>query len=409
MPASAPVRCTIECVGRIAHAFENYPRLTRGRDGVGLRGQRLGADSRCHRQPDWRGRRVTSGGSSPLPANHSGDIGRRGHDKLSFERKARLLPASRLATALVLWLPLIGGAAPAATPVAVQLVLAVDVSGSVNQARFELQREGYAAAFRSPAVLQAIRSTVTRSIAVAMVQWTGPTLHVVAVDWMLIEDAGSAERFAASIEQAPRVLFSGGTSIRGAIDFALAMFPRGPFQAARHVIDVSGDGANNRGRPVEDARDEAVRAGAVINGLPILTVEPDLDGYYRQSVIGGPGAFVIAANRYEEFARAIQSKLVTEIASAAGRRWAAPDQANIWSTAFCARSGLTGAVWGSVAVTSPAFGLACMSAESMVSTSCRCSIARRILWPVRSWNVQASNIALTFSDTAWSEAGSPPA
>src|SRR6478609_4603394 len=114
-------------------------------------------------------------------------------------------------------------AATASTPVAVQLVLAVDVSGSVSQDRFELQREGYAAAFRSAAVLQAIRSTSTGSIAVAMMQWTGPTLHVLAVDWSLIDDAASAERFAGAIQAAPRALFSGGTSISGGIDYAVGM------------------------------------------------------------------------------------------------------------------------------------------------------------------------------------------
>jgi hypothetical protein len=207
-----------------------------------------------------------------------------------------------------------GAAAAPATPVAVQLVLAVDVSGSVDQTRFELQRGGYAAAFRSPAVQQAIRSTATGSIAVAMLQWTGPALHVVAVDWTLIDDAASAERFADAIARAPRALFGGGTSISGAIDYSLTMLARSPFPALRHVIDVSGDGANNRGRPAEDARDEAVGANVVINGLPILALEPDLDVYYRQNVIGGAGAFVIAARSYEEFAQAIRSKLITEIA-----------------------------------------------------------------------------------------------
>lgn len=207
------------------------------------------------------------------------------------------------------------GAAPApTTPVAVQIVLAVDVSGSVDQVRFELQREGYATAFRSPAVLQAIRSTGTGSIAVAVLQWTGPALHVVAVDWTLIDDDASAERFADAIARAPRALFSGGTSISGAIDYALTMLAHSPFMAQRRIIDVSGDGANNRGRPAEDARDEAVAAGVVINGLPILTLERDLDVYYRQNVIGGPRAFVIAARSYEEFAQAIRSKLITEIA-----------------------------------------------------------------------------------------------
>jgi len=145
-------------------------------------------------------------------------------------------------------------------------------------------------------------------------QWTGPTLHVVAVDWTLIDDDASAARFADAIARAPRVLFSGGTSISGAIDYARTMLARSPFAAQRQVIDVSGDGANNRGRPAEDARDEAVAAGVAINGLPILTLEPELDVYYREHVIGGPRAFVIAARSYEEFAQAIRSKLITEIA-----------------------------------------------------------------------------------------------
>jgi hypothetical protein len=213
-----------------------------------------------------------------------------------------------LATALTV------GGSSAATPVAVQLVLAVDVSGSVSEGRFELQREGYAAAFRNADVLQAIRSTATGSIGLSMVQWTGPALHVVAVDWMLIDDTVSAERCAVAIASAPRALFSGGTSISGAIDYAMGMLARAPYRGQRQVIDVSGDGANNRGRPARDARDEAVQAGVVINGLPILTLEPDLDEFYRQNVIGGPGAFVVAVKSYEEFAAALRSKLITEIA-----------------------------------------------------------------------------------------------
>jgi hypothetical protein len=232
---------------------------------------------------------------------------------MSRQQRLRQIPLGFL---VILFASAIPGAAGApATPVAVQLVLAVDVSGSVDRTRFELQREGYAAAFRSPAVLQAIRSTATGSIAVAMLQWTGPALHVVAVDWTLIDSAASAERFAEAIAHAPRALFGGGTSISGAIDYSLTLFARSPFAAQRQVIDVSGDGANNRGRPAEDARDDAIGANVVINGLPILTLEPDLDVYYRQNVIGGPGAFVIAVGNYEEFAQAIRSKLVTEIAA----------------------------------------------------------------------------------------------
>jgi hypothetical protein len=218
-----------------------------------------------------------------------------------------------LAVVALTWVVTTAGAS-AATPVAVQLVLSVDVSGSVSQDRFELQRQGYAAAFRDAQVLHAIQSTSTGSIAVAMAQWTGPSLHVVAVGWTLISDAASAERFAAAIEAAPRALFGGGTSISGAIDYARDMLSRAPFQGERRVIDVSGDGSNNRGRPAEDARDEAVQAGVAINGLPILTIEPELDEYYRRNVIGGPGAFVIAVRRYEDFAAAVRKKLITEIA-----------------------------------------------------------------------------------------------
>src|SRR2546430_1081715 len=115
--------------------------------------------------------------------------------------------------------------------------------------------------------------------------------------------------------RAPRQLFSGGTSISGAIDHAMALFPRSPFRGGRQVIDVSGDGSNNRGRPVTLARDEAIAAGIGINGLPILALEPDLDRYYYDSVIGGPGAFVIAARDYETFADAILKKLIIEIAA----------------------------------------------------------------------------------------------
>ena len=195
------------------------------------------------------------------------------------------------------------------------LVLAVDVSGSVNETRFVLQRDGYAAAFRDPQVLAAIRSGASEAIAVTVVQWTGPALQVVAVPWTRIADAASAEAFAGAIERAPRALFGGGTSISGAIDTGVALLFDSPFRAERRVIDVSGDGANNRGRPATAARDDAVRAGIGINGLPILSLEPDLDRYYEANVIGGPGAFVVAAKTYETFADAVRRKLVLEIAA----------------------------------------------------------------------------------------------
>jgi hypothetical protein len=194
------------------------------------------------------------------------------------------------------------------------LVLAVDASGSVNQERFELQRRGYAEAFRNPDVLKAIRRGSTKSIAVTVVQWTGPTLQVQVVPWTLIRDERTIMGFADAIEAAPRQLFGGGTSISGAIDYSMLILPTAPFNGFKRVIDVSGDGSNNRGRDVREARDDAVRAGVVINGLPILSLEPYLDKYYFEHVIGGPGAFMIPAESYEKFSDAVLRKLILEIA-----------------------------------------------------------------------------------------------
>jgi hypothetical protein len=204
--------------------------------------------------------------------------------------------------------------ARAQTSVDLQLVLAVDTSGSVNQARFELQKQGYAAAFRDPRVLQAIRSGPTQAIAVMMFQWTGPELQVPVIEWRVIRDQRSAEAFAAAIDDTTRQLFSGGTSISGAIDYGVSVLKSSPYRGARRVIDVSGDGSNNRGRAVTLARDEAVAAGITVNGLPILALEPDLDRYYYDHVIGGPGAFMIPAKDYEHFGAAVLRKLVLEIA-----------------------------------------------------------------------------------------------
>ena len=204
-------------------------------------------------------------------------------------------------------------------PVDLALVLAVDASGSVDRVRFELQKQGYVAAFRHPRVIGAIQSGPTQAIAVIMMQWTGPALQVTAVPWTKITDAASANAFADAVARAPRALFSGGTSISGAIDTAMGLLFDNPFRATRRVIDISGDGSNNRGRSANQARDEAVAKGVGINGLPILSLEPDLDRYYRDNVIGGPGAFVIAAKDYETFADAILKKLIAEIAAVTPR------------------------------------------------------------------------------------------
>jgi hypothetical protein len=199
--------------------------------------------------------------------------------------------------------------------VAVALVLAVDTSGSVSNGRFELQKQGYAAAFRNPQVLNSIRSLMTQSIAVTMMQWTGPRLHVVVVDWNLIKDEASITAFADAIDASSRQLFGGGTSISGAIDYSRVLLTQSPFNGERRIIDISGDGSNNSGRSVTQARDEAVHDGVSINGLPILTIEPYLDHYYADNVIGGPGAFMIPVSNYDAFADAILKKLITEIAS----------------------------------------------------------------------------------------------
>ena len=203
----------------------------------------------------------------------------------------------------------------AQTAVDLQLVLAVDASGSVDQRRFELQQRGYVAAFRDPRVLRAIQSGATQAIAVTMVQWTGPALQIQVLPWTFINDAATAHAFADAIAATPRQLFSGGTSISGVIDYAVPLMLESQFKGRRRVIDISGDGSNNRGRPAASARDDAVRTGIAINGLPILALEPGLERYFSDHVIGGPGAFAIAAESYEAFAEAILKKLIREMAA----------------------------------------------------------------------------------------------
>lgn len=227
-------------------------------------------------------------------------------------------------------------AAAAGIEVDLQLVLAVDASGSVSQYRFELQKRGYAAAFRNPQVLKAILSLMTQSIGVTMLQWTGPRLQVHVVPWTLVKDEASAGAFAAAIEQVPRKLFGGGTSISGAIDYSRLVLAQSPFTASRRVIDVSGDGANNNGPPVTPVRDDVLAKGTTINGLPIMLKKPnlmtmdieDLDIYYEDCVIGGPGAFVIPIKEREKFTEAIRTKLVQEVAGLAPAPRAVPAVAN---------------------------------------------------------------------------------
>jgi len=209
-------------------------------------------------------------------------------------------------------------------PVDLELVLAVDVSGSIDPDEAAQQREGYLAAIPDPAVIQAIRANFHGRIAVAYVEWASADYQHVVVDWTLIEDGESAFAFTQALGEAPP-LSARWTSISSVIDFAVPLFENNGFAGDRRVIDVSGDGPNNRGRPVVMARDAAVARGVVINGLPILNDNPQpfdlptpkemaLDRYYTEQVIGGPGSFVIPAQDFTDFKAAILSKLIREIA-----------------------------------------------------------------------------------------------
>jgi hypothetical protein len=205
------------------------------------------------------------------------------------------------------------GATPAAAavPVDLELVLAVDISGSVDFEEYALQRQGYVDAFRSPRLQRAITGGPLGRIAVTMLQWAGFGLESVAVPWTLLDGARAADRFAAQIDQAPRQRLR-GTSLSGAIIASTALFNKG-YEGSRQVIDVSGDGPNNSGPNPRPARDLAVDSGITINGLPILTDLPWLDEYYRTEVIGGPGAFIEAAQTFDSFGAAVLKKLLTEI------------------------------------------------------------------------------------------------
>ncbi|MDB5407304.1 MAG: hypothetical protein JWL84_2216 [Rhodospirillales bacterium] len=206
-----------------------------------------------------------------------------------------------------------------AEEVDIALVLAVDVSGSIDTERFNIQRDGYAAAFSNPQVLQAIATGSHGAIAVTFVEWSGPGHEEQTVGWTVIRDAGSSAGFGSAIKAAGRA-YSDWTSISAALDFSVGLLRRSGYTADRLVIDVSGDGPNNSGRPVEPARDEAVAAGITINGLPITETQPNLDDYYRSSVVGGDGAFVIVVEDFDSFAKGVLSKLVREIADAPRNR-----------------------------------------------------------------------------------------
>jgi len=229
---------------------------------------------------------------------------------------------------LSLVLAFVSPAARAADSVDMLLVLAADVSRSVTEPKFRLQREGAAAAIAHPDVVKAITSGRNRRIAVCFVEWATVGQQGVVVDWTVIASAADARGFGDRLIEAPRS-FVGSTSISGAIDFSVRQLERAPFTTERRVIDISGDGNNNSGRSVTDARDEALAMDITINALVILTplnesFRPEhtnptdgLEKYFKDNVIGGPGAFTVVAEGHEAFGRALTKKLIQEIASRA--------------------------------------------------------------------------------------------
>ena len=242
-----------------------------------------------------------------------------GASKRAAARRAR-----DLGLALAVWAAawVLPSTAAQARAVDLELVLAADISGSMDLEEAILQRQGFVEALRHPEVIEAILSGPLQRIAVTYVEWAGEHYQTTLVDWTEIGDAESAAAFAKDVE-APPVTTALWTSISTLIATAARKFEDNGFEGERRVIDISGDGPNNRGVYVVDARDRAVAAGIVINGLPIvndrpgpygLAPLPNLDFYYEDCVIGGFGAFVVVANGFADFARAIRRKMLLEIA-----------------------------------------------------------------------------------------------
>jgi hypothetical protein len=223
---------------------------------------------------------------------------------------------------LAIWIS--AGAAQPRPQVDLLLVLAADVSNSVDQADFQLQRSGYAVAFSDSRVISAIQAGPMGRIAVAYVEWSGPWMQKLVIDWTLIDTETAAHQFSKRLMEEPRAYARNSTSISAALDYAAKQLAVAPYRASRRIIDISGDGENNTGRPVAAARDDAVADGITINGLVIVesgkTMQQpqaspiDIEHYYRTNVIGGGDAFVEVAREYRSFGAALIRKLIKEIA-----------------------------------------------------------------------------------------------
>ena len=213
----------------------------------------------------------------------------------------------------------------------VELVLAVDVSYSMDMDELALQREGYAQAIVSKEFLQALKSGPHGRIAITYFEWAASTDQKIIIPWRVIDGPETADAVANEIVRTP-IRRASRTSISGAINFAMPLFDENPHRGLRRVIDISGDGPNNNGAPVVIARDAAVEKGIVINGLPIMVKEPsystmdidNLDLYYEDCVIGGPGSFVVTIKERDKFKEAIRTKLLLEIAGRTPERPVVP-------------------------------------------------------------------------------------
>jgi len=219
----------------------------------------------------------------------------------------------------------------AATSVDVELILAVDVSYSMDMDELAIQREGYAQAIISKEFLQALKTCPHGKIAVTYFEWAASSDQKIIIPWRVIDGPETADAVANEIMKTP-IRRASRTSISGAIYFAMPLFEENPYRGLRRVIDISGDGPNNNGAPVTGARDTALAKGITINGLPIMVKEPsystmdidDLDFYYEDCVIGGPGSFVVSIKDREKFKEAIRTKLLLEVAGRTPERRIVP-------------------------------------------------------------------------------------
>ena len=211
--------------------------------------------------------------------------------------------------------------AAGATAVDLALILAVDASMSIDESEAGTQRAGYIHALRDKRIGDAIKGGPIGRIALTYMEWSSPYHQSVIIPWRILKDAADAKKFGDELESLPYKAGS-TTSISGGIDFAVKLFKSPEFEPTRKVIDVSGDGYSDYGRPVTAARDAAVAAGITINGLAVMNERPkwkqaspgDLDTYYRDNVIGGPGSFFLAVRNLEDFSRSVLQKMVLEIA-----------------------------------------------------------------------------------------------